>query len=146
MKMTGKLYLGLILVFASLTFVYAAMNMQEGEWETTMEIKMDMPGVPFQMPPMTFKDTQCLTKEDFVPKTAKKDENCKVLDQKITGNKVAWKVKCVMEGVTTIGEGEITYSGNSYNGILKTKTTDSTGQTTASTSKLAGRRLGDCKK
>ncbi|MEK6693375.1 MAG: DUF3617 family protein [Nitrospirota bacterium] len=146
MKRAGKLFLGLFLAFASLTFVYAAVNMQEGEWETTMEIKVEMPESPFQMPPMTFKDKQCLTKEDFVPKTAKKDKNCKVLDQKITGNKVVWKVKCVTEGVTTIGEGEITYGGISYNGIMKTKTTDSTGQTTDSTSKLTGRRLGACKK
>lgn len=145
MKITGKLFLGLFLVFASLTFVYAAVNMQEGEWEISMEIKME--GMPFQMPPMTFKDTQCLTKEDMVPKTAKEDEKCEVKEQKIIGNKAIWKVHCIeKDGSTTDGTGEITYSGNSYQGVMNTKITDKTGQSMTSTTKMTGRRLGACKK
>jgi hypothetical protein len=108
MKITGKLFLGLFLVFASLTFVYAAVNMQEGEWETTMEVKMDMPGMPYPMQPMSFKTSNCLTKEDLVPHTAQKDQNCKVLEQKVKGDKVSWKVKCVEKDATSIGDGEIT--------------------------------------
>src|SRR3989337_420880 len=103
----------LIAIIASGTpALSAGVNMQEGNWESTMEIKME--GMPFPMPPMKFTTTQCLTKEDMVPKTAQKDQQCEIKEKKVSGNKVTWKVKCVEKNGTTEGEGEITYSGNSY--------------------------------
>jgi len=86
-----------------------------------------------------------LSQKDIVPQTAQKDQNCKVLDQKITGNKVAWKVKCIQNGSVTEGEGEITYSGTTYAGTLRTKVTDKSGLVMHSTAKMKGRRIGDCK-
>lgn len=122
-------------------------NMQEGNWEITMEMKMDMPGMPFQMPPMTFTHTQCLTKEEIVPNTAKKDERCIIKDQKIIGNTVKWKVVCDDKASKTEGDGEITYSGTSFKGNIITKIIDKqSGQVTNSTTKMTGRRTGECKK
>jgi len=46
-------------------------NMEDGMWEITM--KMDMPGMSMEMPPVTFN--QCLTKKDLVPQKKEKNED-----------------------------------------------------------------------
>jgi hypothetical protein len=120
----------------------SAIDMKEGKWEHTMEVKME--GLPMEIPSMPFTTTQCLTQKDIVPQTARKEQNCKVLEQKITGNKVTWKVKCVEQGSVTEGEGEIIYSGMTYAGTLKTKMTDKSGKVMQSITKMKGRRIGDC--
>ena len=124
----------------------AEVNMQEGNWETTMEVKME--GLPFPMPSMTSKVTQCITKKDLIPKTAKKDQQCDIKEQKITGNKVSWTMVCVDKNSTMESEGEITYDGNSYQGTVKSKTIkkDKPGQAMTSTVQMKGRRLGPCSK
>jgi hypothetical protein len=126
--------------------VFADVNMQEGNWETTIEMKME--GMPFTMPPVISKVTQCITKKDLVPKTANKDQKCDIKDQKITGNKVSWKMVCVDKNGTMEGQGEITYAGNSYQGTVKTRTTtkDKPKEAMTSTMKMKGRRLGACPK
>lgn len=120
--------------------VCAEVNMSEGKWETTMEMTME--GMPFKMPPT--KSTQCITRENAVPKASEKESNCKIIDQKITGNTVSWKVKCVEKDMTTEGEGEITYSGASYSGAMLTRMTDKSGKIQSVKMKLAGKRVGEC--
>jgi hypothetical protein len=61
-----------VLVFSIPITSFADVNMQEGIWEATIEIKME--GMPFPMPPVTSKVTQCITKKDLVPGTADKDQ------------------------------------------------------------------------
>lgn len=72
---------GLLLVSASLlafsTPAAAASGMQEGEWESVVEFRMEIPGLPFAMPPMTIKTNQCLTEKDMVPSTARKTNDAK---------------------------------------------------------------------
>jgi len=119
-----------------------AIDMKEGMWEHTMEVKMEgMPGVPA----MPFTTTQCMTKKDLVPQSSENKENCKILEQKITGNKVVWKAKCTEKNSVIESEGEVTYSGTSYSGSQKTKITEKGGQVMTSTAKMKGRRIGDCK-
>jgi hypothetical protein len=36
-----------------------------------------------------------MTKKVLVPKSPENEGDCKVLEQKITGNKVVWKVRCL---------------------------------------------------
>lgn len=118
-----------------------ALDMKEGKWEHTMEMKMEgMPGAPA----MPFTNIQCMTQKDLVPQSADKDANCTTLEQKITGNKVVWKAKCVEKGSVTESEGEITYSGTTYSGTQKMKTTEKSGQVINTTMKVKGRRIGDC--
>jgi hypothetical protein len=90
------------------------------------------------MPPRTDKVTKCLTREDLVPKT-EKDKDCKIVKQKVTGNKVSWRMECKKAE----GEGEISYSGTTYNGFFKLKSVEE-GQTMTIDMKLSGRRLGPC--
>lgn len=119
-----------------------AIDMKEGMWEHTIEVKMEgMPGVPA----MPLTRTQCMTKKDLVPKSSENEGNCKVLEQKITGNQVVWKARCVEKDSVIESEGNITYSGTTYSGSQKTKITEKGGQTMTSTAKMKGRRIGECK-
>lgn len=114
---------------------------RDGRWEVKME--MEMPGMPVKRPPVTM--VQCVTKEQAedpqraVPQAGRGEQNnCKVSDYKVTGNKVTWSMKC--EGPEAMsGTAEVTYSDNSYDGVMKM---DRQGQ--VMTMKYSGKRLGDC--
>lgn len=124
-------------------YASADVNMQEGQWETTIEMKME--GMPFPMPPITSKVSQCLTKKDMVPDTANKDQKCEVRNRKVSGNKVSWTVICSDKDGRSEGEGEITYSGSTYKGVIKTKIfSKGSAKPMISTMKLAGKRTGNC--
>jgi hypothetical protein len=143
--MTKKVCVAIFSVFLSLAVssalcLAAGMNAQEGEWENTMEMKME--GLSFAIPPVTMK--HCVTKENLVPKASEKDEKCKIKDQKIVGNKVTWSVECVDKDGKSESQGEITYSGDSYKGTMKTRMTDKTGKTMVTTANMTGRRIGEC--
>ena len=118
---------------------FAATPQKPGNWQITME----MEGMPVQVPPQTF--THCVTKEDVenperaVPK-GRDNANCKISDFKTEGNKVSWSVKC--EGKQPVsGNGEITFSEESYKGWSKMKMGEM-----EITTKMTGKRLGDCTK
>lgn len=130
----------LFFVMVSFGTLSSAAPINEGKWEVTTEVVME--GMPFKMPPT--KTTQCITKENMVPRNSGKNGSCKVLDQRVSGSKVSWRVKCVDSHGTTDGEGEITYSGETYKGTMNTKMTDKTGKTQSMKAKYTGRRIGDC--
>ena len=119
-------------------------NMQEGKWETTMEMTIE--GLPFPMPPIKSVATQCITKKDMVPNTADKKQKCEVKDQKVTGNTVTWKTVCTDKDSVSESQGKITYTGAGYTGAIKTKTTDKKGQVMTSTANMSGKRVGGCDK
>lgn len=125
---------------------FAEVNMQEGNWETTMEMKME--GMPVPMPPVVSKVQQCITKKDLVPKTSNKEQKCDIRSQKVQGNKVSWDMVCVDKNGTMESQGEITYAGNNYQGVVKTRTTpkDRPGKPMTSSMKMMGKRLGPCAK
>jgi len=122
--------------------------MQEGEWENAVEMKMEIPGLPFGMPAISFKTKKCLTEKDMVPNTSKENQRCEVKNQQLSGNKVTWQTVCTDKNGTTEGEGEITYSDNSYQGVMHARIipNKSNAQSTKVDSKLNGRYLGACKK
>ena len=112
----------------------SAVDMSEGKWEHTIEVQME------GMPSMPFTTTQCMTKKNLVPC----ERNCKIDEEKITGNKIVWKKKCIEKSSVTESEGEITYNGTTYSGTMNTKMTEKGGQVMNSTVKMKGRRIGDC--
>lgn len=132
----------IICVGATLSTVSGqAMDMMEGKWEHTMEMKMEgMPGVPA----MPFTNTQCMTQKNLIPQNSNKNSNCEILEQRITGNKVVWKIKCIEKGAVSEGEGEIAYSGTTYSGTQRMKVTEKSGQVMNMTMKMKGRRIGNC--
>ena len=128
----------LILLCAAGSAHSAGVDVKEGEWESSTEMSMTMGAM--SMPSRTDKVTKCLTREDLVPKS-EKDKDCKIVKQKVTGNKVSWRMECKKAE----GEGEISYHGTTYNGFFKMKTVED-GQTMNMNVKLAGKYLGPCPK
>jgi len=126
----------LVLLCAAGTAHSAGVDMQEGEWEILSETSMRMGTM--SMPAMTSKVTHCLTHDNPVP-SSEKEKDCKVMDQKVVGNKVSWRVVCPKGE----GEGEITYHGTTYKGFLKMKMVEG-GETMTMDMKLSGRHLGPC--
>ena len=113
-----------------------------GKW--SISTQMDIPGMPFKMPPVKFEI--CLTDDDLkdpqkaVPSDQKKS-SCKVGDYKVDGNTVTWTMDCPKEKMTAVGE--VTYSDDheSYTGSMKMKTGEQ-----EMTSKYTAKWLGACTK
>jgi hypothetical protein len=123
-----------------------SVDMQPGEWSITM--KTNMEGLPFKMPPMTFK--QCLNGKDLVPKSSTapgqtQGPNCEFTDQKIVGNTVSWSVYCTEQRGTTKGKGSVTYSGTTFSGSSDVVMTSGSQSQNVKT-ELSGKWLGPCKK
>ena len=120
---------------------FADINMQDGMWEMTM--KTEMPGMPFEMPPVKF--SQCMTKKDAVPQRKEKNEDCKIISTKIEGSTVYWKVQCRTKDGTADSEGKVTYTGNSFSGDMKTVMNDKKSGKMEVNNHMTGKRIGDCK-
>jgi hypothetical protein len=139
-------------VAASVSLAAQSGPRRDGNWEVTTT--MEMPGMPagMAMPPM--KSMQCITKEQannpnsMVPPRPQRgrgnDGDCTVTDQKITGNKITFNMKCTGAQPMT-GTGEITYAGDTYTSALVTNM-ERGGQAMQMTMKSTGKRLGDCVK
>ncbi|UCE90213.1 MAG: DUF3617 domain-containing protein [Pseudomonadota bacterium] len=134
---------------ATLAFLLASVSLQAdaapdvrpGMWETT--VKTEMPGMPGAMPPMTHR--YCLRKEDLVPKTNQPGQECKMVENKLTGNTMTWRVRCESRGTVSNGTGNITYSGNTYKGTIEIEMSEGGGQPVKMIQHLEGKRVGDCK-
>ncbi len=127
----------LVISLPALAYAEDASPMQEGLWEISM--KIEIPGLPFQMPPQTVQ--HCYTKKDLQESAGvpKQEGDCKVTDLKRTGNKVTWKTAC--KGKDGSGTGEMTFKGaTASEGMVKM---DAGGK--ATTTRYEGKRLGDCK-
>ncbi|MGC4071795.1 MAG: DUF3617 family protein [Nibricoccus sp.] len=105
-------------------------------WEVT--VKMEMAG----MPSMPARTTQvCQKKGERDPsKLASKDasSDCKVTDMKQAGNRTTWKMACTKPEAMT-GSGDITYSGDSYQGTM---TMSAKGMDMTNT--MSGKKVGTC--
>jgi hypothetical protein len=128
----------LILLCVAGTVHSAGVDMKEGEWEISSETTMTMEGM--SIPPTADKKSYCLTQEDLVPKS-EKDKDCKMVNQKVVGNTVSWRMECKKAE----GEGEISYRGTTYKGFFKMKMLED-GQAMTMNVKLSGKHLGPCPK
>ena len=111
-------------------------DVEPGMWEWSMT--MEMPGMPMAIPPTV--DSSCTTREDLIPKAAGENKDCNMLENKVTGNSVQWKMECNIAGGKSTSEGKMTYSGTTANGEITAST-----QGMVMTTKVNGRRTGDCK-
>jgi predicted metal-binding membrane protein len=80
-QMSKRILMVLVIAAAALwvSAAFAAPNMQPGKWEITM--KMEMKDMPMEMPPV--KASVCLTDNDMVPQKAEKNQDCKMISNKI---------------------------------------------------------------
>ncbi len=117
-------------------------EIKEGQWEITT--KTSMKGMKMQMPATTIK--QCVTKKDPVPQKQEKGTECKMTDQKMTGDTVTYTMECKAPDSTMISSGKMTYKTNTLNGTTNT-TINAKGQPQVQmTSTMSGRYLGPCPK
>jgi hypothetical protein len=134
--------LALVLAIGLLpTVAFAAGPAKAGKWEVTSQT--EMAGVPTKMPPHTL--TYCLTKEEAenpekLAPEQRRNGDCKRTDFKMEGNKVSWKVTCEKSG--TKGEGQVTYSSESYTGGMHIAMPNG-GEVNV---KFSGKYLGACDK
>lgn len=117
----------------------AAVFAAPGEyWEVTT--RMEMPGMPFAMPPTTQK--VCIPKggENDPAKTSG-DKDCKMTDVKTVGNKTTWKMRCDRDGEVMTGSGEQTTSPGGYQGKMR-MSGKSGGQDMSMSTAFSGKRIG----
>ena len=128
------------LLFVSLSF--AEPDMRDGLWEIT--VKTDMPGMPMQMPAMTH--TQCITKKDLIPQKPEKNQDCKIINSKTSGNTVSWTIQCRdKDGTTTESSGKVTYKKDKFDGTID-MTVNQPGQGKMKmTQHMSGKRIGECR-
>lgn len=91
------------------------LDLKEGLWEITLTL--EMPRAP--MPPQKF--TQCLTRENAIPRPPQEMHDCSPRKIQVQGNKVVWEWDCrTGEGPVSLA-GEIVYQGEKMNGWLKVR-------------------------
>ena len=115
-------------------------NMHEGKWEITTV--MEMPGLPFAIPPVTY--THCLSKKDAVPQKGEKNQDCKMISTDIQGDTVFWVMECRNKTEVVRSTGNITYHRDSFAGNINMTTTSGGKESGTMNSKISGRRLGAC--
>jgi len=133
--------IAVILALVWLTGASAAEpNMKDGLWEITT--KTEMKGMPGKVPANVMK--QCLTKKESVPQNKNPKSNCKMIDQKASGDTVTWTMACKEKDGTIESRGTITYKGDTFDGTTKTTISGKGGKTQEIATKMSGKRLGPC--
>ena len=128
------------LILAAFTTANADIDIHEGMWEITNRIEMG--GISIKIPETTI--SQCIDKQKIIPKSDKKiNKYCKVSEQKIDGNTVTWKMQCTNN---IESEGTATYQGDTFKGLIKSKTEVPNMGTMTMVIHLRGKRTGECKK
>jgi len=117
-------------------------ELKEGLWEITTQVEIE--GMPYSMPPNTIR--QCITKSDPVPQTNDKGYDCKITDQKISGNTVSYTVECKGKEGDMQTSGTTTYTDNSMNGTSTTNFKMQGQPEMQMTSKITGKYIGTCTK
>ena len=116
-------------------------NMKPGKWEITSS--MQIPGMPAGMPPMSVTQTQCLQKDELIPKDPGPTEqgNCQTQDIRFEGDTVTWKMICESEEGKIVSSGWISYHGTTFEGEVKTRIP---GQDMEIPTQLKGHWIGPC--
>ena len=143
MPQRGLIISTLVLAFLWGSLAFAGVNMREGLWEITTKMKME--GMPMPMPARKHK--QCLTEENMVKAMVPKEDEqqeCKVTDQKVTGDTVTWTVKCTGKEAMEM-RGKTTYHGDTFEGTMTMVSADPKREQMKMTVDISGRRIGDCK-
>ena len=125
----------ILLCTFSISFAGSEPNMKDGLWE--ISTKVEIPGMPMEVPAMTH--TQCITKENAVPDSSQPDQECKIIENHVDGDIVTWQMQCDTPEGKAEATGEITYTGNTFKGVIKMKM-----QGMEMLQKLTGKRIGDC--
>jgi len=137
--MTKKIFSFGLVLLASLFLgtTFAGPNIKAGKWEITTET--EMPGMPMKMPPVTH--VQCMSQKDLVPQNRQPGQECEISNVSVSGDTVTWTVVCTNQGGTMEGKGRIAYRGDQMQGTMEMVMK---GEGMKMTSRISGRRIGDC--
>ena len=103
-------------------------------------VRMEMVGMPMQMPAMTQRS--CVKKGASDADAVPHQDNCNVTNARRDGNKVTFSMVCTGRDAMT-GNGEMTYAGDGYSGTIRLKG-KMEGQDMEMTQAITGRRVGAC--
>ena len=136
--MIRKIILSAIMLLAVVSIAYGETgpDIQEGLWEITVDI--EIAGMPMKMPASTY--TQCIRKDNAVPRSAQPDGACTPKDVHVKGNTVSWTVSCDNPGGKMTGKGIIIYHKDKMDGHMNME-----GQGMNMTTHFKGHRIGSCK-
>lgn len=136
-----------LLAFAALPALAGESPMKPGMWEITTQ--MNMPRMPYKMPPMTFK--RCITPEMLAKDRGLGEQksppgtHCERTGMNVSGNKAEWALSCTGRNKLS-GHGTMVWdSADSYHGVTHF-TMDMDGHPTEMTQTMSGKRLGACGK
>src|ERR1700741_4049729 len=116
---------------------FAAGGMKPGNYEYTT--KMEMPGMPFAMPPMTAQ--HCLKQSDIDKNEqyrSDRSQDCEIKNLKQTAGKTTFDMAC-KDGTTGKAEYNVTADGMTGKTVL-------TREGQPMTMNMSAKRLGDCPK
>lgn len=130
-------FLGIIMGFS----VAWALDIKEGQYEITSRV--EIPGMPSSMPPVTVK--QCLTQKDPVPNQSSAGQECRITDMKTEGNTVSWAMECTQQGNSMQGKGSMIFQGDRFKGKSEMKMGPEAGNMLIITH-TEGKRIGACQK
>jgi len=143
MKMTLRTYrgLGALLLLGAGLLAFAGPAAAAGpkagdEWE--LKTTMEMPGLPFAIPPTVVR--QCIEDNKSVPYQEKKGEKCDTVYKNTSGNTLSWKVVCDSKDGKMEMTGESTYSGDTMDSKVKMKSKQGD-----MSMHMTGKKLGVCK-
>ncbi len=131
---------GMMLSMFLLVSTSWALDFVPGQYEITS--KVEMPGMPSSLPPQTV--IQCMTKQEPVHTENVANQGCKVKNLTTKGDTISWEMECEQQGQKMKTTGQITYSGNTFQGTIKTSLGPQAGNMTITTV-ISGKRIGDCK-
>jgi len=103
-------------------------------------VRMEMAGMPTQMPAITHRN--CLKKGGSDADLLPHQDNCTVTDVKRTGNRLTFAIACTGRDAMK-GNGDFTFAGDGYSGQIRLagKMENEDVQVTQA---IAGRRVGAC--
>lgn len=127
-----------LVLISAVSFPLAALadGMKPGLYDYT--VKMEMPGMPFAMPPQTFQN--CVKQQDLDQGKhyqTQRDEDCALKNMKQSPGKASFDLAC-KDGTT--GHADYTFTDTSMTGKQVI-----TREGTPMTMNMSAKRVGDCK-
>ncbi|MEA2013704.1 MAG: DUF3617 family protein [Thermodesulfobacteriota bacterium] len=132
----------LIVLIAAITVfsgnAFAGANINPGLWEITTETEMvGMQGM--NVPSETH--TQCLSRGGMVPQSKEASKECQITDVRESGDTIFWNIICSGQNGSMEGTGEVTYHGNSLDGVMNMVIMGANMQLKNT---IRGHRIGEC--
>lgn len=109
-------------------------RLKPGKWQVTQTVETGGTA----MPPHTLTFCHKVTDAEEPLPSQQVPGDCAMKNQKTSGNTVSWDIACSGE-YSMQGSGEMTYRGDSYEGVVRMESPQG-----KMTTRMNGKRLGDC--